>query len=94
MMTTAVDFFSMKKFKYVYLGTCYSPNALYKTQFTGFQYFNGFQWSENLKELKYLINRDKFSVDKHLLETEEFVDKFYQGNVDKIVETTMFTMKI
>ena len=78
----------------IYLGTCYSRNALYKTQFTGFQYFNGFTWSDNLKELKYLINRDKFSVDKHLLETDDFVDKFYEGNVDKMVESALFTIII
>jgi len=94
MMTSAVDFFATNNFVNIYLGTCYSRNALYKTQFTGFQYFNGFTWSDNLKELKYLINRDKFSVDKHLLETDDFVDKFYEGNVDKMVESALFTIII
>ncbi|OQX95225.1 hypothetical protein B6I21_06495 [candidate division KSB1 bacterium 4572_119] len=94
MMTSAVDTFAGNNFQYIYLGTCYSRNALYKTQFAGFQYFNGFRWSENLKELKYQIERNKYSVDKHLLETEEFVEKFYNADFKNMLGTTMFTMKM
>jgi len=90
MMTSAVDYFSQLQFDYIYLGTCYSRNALYKTQFFGFEFFNGFRWSENLKELKYLIQREKSSVDKHLLETQEYQDKFYEGRLDRIVQQSEY----
>ena len=55
MMTSAVDYFAHKHFNYIYLGSCYSRNALYKTQFLGAEFFNGFCWSNNLNELKYLL---------------------------------------
>src|SRR5580658_3899255 len=35
MMTSAVGLFAGRGFKNLYLGTCYSQTALYKTQFTG-----------------------------------------------------------
>jgi arginyl-tRNA--protein-N-Asp/Glu arginylyltransferase len=57
MMTRAVEYFAKQQFKFIYLGTCYSRNALYKTQFSGAEFFNGFRWSNNLDELKYLIKR-------------------------------------
>lgn len=77
MMTSAVKFFAEQNFRYLYLGTCYSRNALYKTQFAGAQFFNGFRWSEDLKELKYLIQRDQHGVTQHLLETPEYQERFY-----------------
>ena len=52
MMTTAVEFFAARGGRHIYLGSCYSESALYKTQFTGFEFFNGGAWSENLAELK------------------------------------------
>ena len=74
MMTSAVDYFTQKKYGYIYLGTCYSRNALYKTQFTGAEFFNGFCWSNNLNELKYLLKRDKTVLTSHLLETDDFIE--------------------
>ena len=35
MMTSAVALFAERGFRHLYLGTCYSQNALYKTQFAG-----------------------------------------------------------
>ena len=90
MMTSAVDYFTQLKYDYLYLGSCYSRNALYKTQFSGFEFFNGFRWSTNLKELKFMINRDKISVEKHLLETEEYLDIFYEGKFEKLIHTSSF----
>jgi len=92
MMTSAVDFFAQSQFDNIYLGTCYSRNALYKTQFSGFQFFNGFQWSENLKELKYLIKRDNSIVDKHLVETDEYKEKFFEGNLANLVQGSCFSV--
>jgi arginyl-tRNA--protein-N-Asp/Glu arginylyltransferase len=85
MMTSAVDYFSRTKKTYLYLGSCYSRNALYKTQFSGAEFFNGVQWSTNIKELKYLIERDKGTVKKHLLESETYREKFYDGDLNRIV---------
>lgn len=94
MMTSAVDYFAGQNIQHLYLGSCYSRNALYKTQFAGAQFFNGFTWSENLKELKYLIQRDKAPVTQHLLETEEFRAQFYDGSLQTIAEATEFTIRI
>ncbi|MBN1478727.1 hypothetical protein EH223_17345 [candidate division KSB1 bacterium] len=77
MMTSSVALMKEKGFHYIYLGSCYSRTALYKSQFSGFQFWNGFRWSENIKELKYLIERDRGEVDKHLLETPDFIENFY-----------------
>lgn len=93
MMTSAVDYFSRKNYNYIYLGTCYSRNALYKTQFTGAEFFNGFCWSNDLKELKYLIERDQHDVVSHLIETEEFREQFYDGSLEKILKAGHFVVK-
>ncbi|MFQ5864254.1 MAG: hypothetical protein ACE5IW_03395 [bacterium] len=94
MMTSAVDYFAQMKFDYIYLGTCYSRNALYKTQFSGAEFFNGFRWSDNLNELKYLIERDKGPVTRHLIESDEYREKFYHGFLDEIVQESNFTIII
>src|SRR5580704_16102602 len=59
MMTSAILKFSLMEIQHVYLGSCYSRRALYKTQFKGFEFFNGILWSKNLKELKYLIDNNE-----------------------------------
>ncbi|MFQ5753642.1 MAG: hypothetical protein ACE5HI_16755 [bacterium] len=94
MMTSAVDYFAQSNFGLIYLGTCYSRNALYKTQFSGAEFFNGFHWSANLKELKYLIQRDKSAVNQHLIETDEYREKFYESKLDAIVQESDFTILI
>lgn len=86
MMTSAVDYFAQNKYDYVYLGTCYSKNALYKTQFHGFEFFNGFRWSNDLNELKFLIKRDIEIITQHLVESNDFYTKFYDGDLDNIVQ--------
>ncbi len=83
MMTATVGFMKERGFRNIYLGSCYSRNALYKTQFKGFEFWNGFRWSKDVKELKYLIDRDANDVDKHLLENPEFIEKFYPHGVEK-----------
>jgi hypothetical protein len=81
LMTAAVEFFAAQKFNHAYLGTCYSERALYKTQFAGVEFFNGFRWSQNLVELKFLLRRDP---QKHLLESSEYRDEFFSGDAEKI----------
>jgi len=72
MMTRAVEFFAAAGFTHVYLGTCYSEAALYKTQFEPLEFFNGFRWSRNVAELKHLV-RAALPVGRHRLETPEFL---------------------
>ena len=77
LMTSAVQHFSAAHFDFVYLGTCYSERALYKAQFSGCEFFNGFRWSDNVAELKYLVGRQSETPGKHLLETGGYLSTFY-----------------
>lgn len=92
MMTSAVGLFSELKFDSIYLGSCYSQNALYKTQFPGAEFFNGVRWSGDLDELKFIVRRAKH--DQHLLETEEYIERFYAGNLDRLVAASAFQARI
>ena len=94
MMTTAVALFAERSCKNLYLGTCYSDNALYKTQFAGAEFFNGFRWSGDLGELKFIIQRDQKDLSQHLLETEEFREKFYGGDLEKMTKASEFRVKV
>ena len=90
MMTTAVSHFAGLDFHHLYLGSCYSTNALYKTQFSGAEFFNGACWSRNLAELKYLITRAQHLPAQHLFETEDYVHQFYDGRLGNLVECSLF----
>ena len=90
MMTRAVSRMQQHGLEYIYLGSCYSRNALYKTQFSGAEFFNGFCWSGDLRQLKALIERDQGPVTCHLLENGEFMDDFYPGGVSQLGELTQF----
>jgi hypothetical protein len=68
MMTTAVNLFARRGFGHLYLGTCYAESALYKTRFSGMEFFNGYLWSQNLAELKFILHRQQGSPEQHLLE--------------------------
>jgi arginyl-tRNA--protein-N-Asp/Glu arginylyltransferase len=94
MMTSAAALFAGRNFKNLYLGTCYSQTALYKTQFVGAEFFNGFRWSDDMNELKFIIRRDKKELRQHLLETDDYRREFYDGDLGKIVEAGAFTLKI
>ena len=94
MMTSAVALFAERGCKNLYLGTCYSDNALYKTQFAGAEFFNGFRWSDDLGELKFIIQRDKKDLSQHLLETEEFREKFYGGDLEKMTGASGFRVRL
>lgn len=74
LMTSAVLHFQEAGFDYLYLGTCYSERALYKTQFVGIEFFNGLNWSSRLAELKFLVRREAGL--KHLLEEPEFLESW------------------
>jgi arginyl-tRNA--protein-N-Asp/Glu arginylyltransferase len=94
MMTSAATLFAERSFKHLYLGTCYSRTALYKTQFAGAEFFNGFRWSDDLDELKFIIKRDKKELCQHLLETDEYREEFYDGTLEKICAASEFRVKV
>ncbi len=94
MMTSAVELFAERGLKQLYLGTCYSDAALYKTQFAGAEFFTGFCWSDNLKELKFLLHRDQKDLRQHLLETETYRDEFYKGDLSKITAASEFRVRL
>jgi arginyl-tRNA--protein-N-Asp/Glu arginylyltransferase len=94
MMTSAVELFAERGVRHFYLGTCYSQTALYKTQFAGAEFFNGFCWSDDLDELKFIIKRDKKELTQHLLETDEYRENFYKGDLGKITDASAFRMKV
>lgn len=93
MMTSAAMLFAQSGVKYLYLGTCYSRTALYKTQFAGAEFFNGFRWSDNLEELKFIIAGEKKERPRHLLEIEDYRDQFYDGDLAKIAGAGIFQVK-
>jgi len=94
MMTYAVQHFSALGYDYLYLGSCYLENALYKTQFTGSEFFNGVRWSDNLKELKYIIKRGKQDLSQHLLEAEEYRRLFYGSEISEMGQASAFRVKL
>ena len=94
MMTSAVELFAERGVRHLYLGTCYSQTALYKTQFAGAEFFNGFRWSDDMDELKFIIQRDKKELTQHLLETDEYRDEFYSGSLEKMTNASAFRIKL
>jgi len=94
MMTAAVADFAARGIRHLYLGTCYSERALYKTQFAGVEFFNGFRWSEDLDELKFLIARDQKKLPENLLENLEYRSQFHGDGLAKITESSAFGVKL
>jgi len=82
MMLEAIIWSQNHQRQYAYLGTCYESKALYKTEFKGVEFFNGFTWSANLEELKSLIAR--YSPD-YLLRDKEYLQRFY-NNLPEILD--------
>jgi len=82
MMLEAVNLAKENHHKYIYLGTCYQEVSLYKTEFKGIEFFNGFSWSKNLTELKKLIQRRS---EEFLFKDKEYLEKFYQTNLSVIL---------
>lgn len=81
MLTAAIDYFYRHDYNLFYMGTCYSKNFLYKARYEGFEFFNGFRWSPNVSELKFLIGRPQ--KPDHLLESSDYLAKFVHGKLDR-----------
>lgn len=88
MMTSAAERFAAEGYEYLYLGSCYSENACYKTQFTGAEFFNGLGWSGNRAELKYLVGRDH--PPQHLLENEKYLRNFCKEDLSNLAAASAF----
>lgn len=52
MMLKAIIWAKDTNIDYVYLGTVYTENSLYKLQFEGLEFFDGFGWNKNIEMLK------------------------------------------
>jgi len=94
MMTSAAVYFARENFTHLYLGTCYSERALYKTQFAGVEFFNGFRWSDKLEELKFLLRREKENRGSHLLESDGYRELFYEGKLENMTEAGSFEIRL
>jgi hypothetical protein len=92
MMTRAAQFFAERGVAHLYLGTCYSERALYKTRFDGIEFCNGFRWSADLRELKYQLTRDLNGVGRHLLDVPEYRDVFYGGSLPALAAASAFRL--
>jgi arginyl-tRNA--protein-N-Asp/Glu arginylyltransferase len=88
MMTRAVEFFAGRGVRHLHVGTCYAERSLYKTQFSGLEFFNGARWSSDIEELKYLLRREAQTESVHLLETRDFLDRFYGGDLARLAATS------
>lgn len=94
MMTSAVKYFAEAGFEYLYLGTCYSRNALYKVQFAGAEFFNGFTWSSDMDELKFILERPGRYPNNHLLECQEYCARFYGNDLGRAARASRFRVKL
>jgi len=82
MMLEAVSWAKDKGCEFVYLGTCYDEGALYKTEFSGVEFFNGFSWSKNLAELKALLKRGS---EEYLLRDKDYLESFHEGDLHELL---------
>ena len=90
-MTSAVALFAARDCQQLYLGSCYAQNALYKTQFAGVEFFNGFRWSENLEELKFILRRQQQpELRQHLLEDNEYRNLFLAADISQLSAQSLF----
>jgi arginyl-tRNA--protein-N-Asp/Glu arginylyltransferase len=94
MMTTATELFAARGFRHLHLGSCYSQNALYKTQFAGVEFFNGFRWSGNLAELKFVLARGQGEMQEHLLESEAYRAAFCVNDLAGLANSGSFRVQV
>ncbi len=93
MMTWAVRYFREHGLNCLHLGTCYSRRALYKTQFPGVEFFNGNVWSDNLDELKFLIEQTADAEKTApLLARAEYLDRFWPAGLPALAEQSAFAI--
>ncbi|EKD62678.1 MAG: hypothetical protein ACD_52C00091G0002 [uncultured bacterium] len=77
LVVATVDWAKNSKRKFAYLGTVYGINSLYKTQFAGFEFYDGVGWQSDLDELKAIIAKDTQAFEGHLLQDKSFLSKYH-----------------
>ena len=82
MMTRAAELFAASGHTHLYLGTCYSERALYKTQFDGVEFFNGHRWTADLDALRHLIRTPS---ETHRLDEAAYVALLEGGSLDAAI---------
>ncbi len=90
LMLEAIEWARQSQHEYIYLGTIYRESSLYKTNYKGWEFFNGFEWSQDKKQLRYLIDKDKNSEHSELMKDSQFLNEYYQcrdvfGLIKKVV---------
>lgn len=74
MMTWVTQELAARGFHHLYLGSCYSRNALYKFQFSGCEFFTGLDWSRQRVDLKFRMERNEREETEHLFENKAFLE--------------------
>ncbi len=92
MMTSAVQLCADRGEEHIYLGTCYSLSALYKTQFAGVEFFNGRRWSGSMEELKHLLRRQEDPHARgHVLESAEYREEYLREGLGEASLASRFS---
>jgi hypothetical protein len=86
MMLEAVKWAKEHGKQYAYLGTVYTNASLYKTNYKGWQFFNGFRWSNSKEELKFLIGKDQYDDGNELLMDEKYRERFYNNDIVRMLK--------
>ncbi len=94
LMTSAVLRLAALPCEFLYVGTCYAESARYKTQFAGVEFFDGFRWTQNLAELKYVLRRGQRENPGHLLEDAEFRDGFAASDLGALAAASPFRANV
>jgi hypothetical protein len=58
---------------HIYLGTCYSEGALYKTEFAGVEFFDGIGWSSDRRKLRLMVREQHRLGGRHLFEHQAYL---------------------
>lgn len=91
LMTSAVVLLARRGVEHLYLGTCYSESARYKSQFAGFEFFTGLRWSADPAELKYLLARQsRPESPTHLLEEDAYRQSFGAADLSSLAAQSPF----
>lgn len=68
MMSTVIAQAQREGLSHAYLGTCYYEGALYKTRFTGMEFYDGIRWSTDRERLHFLLSQQDKLNNRHMFE--------------------------
>lgn len=94
LMTETVRKLSEDGQEFLYLGTCYSRQALYKTAFRGIEFFDGNRWLDDLKALKHLLARQESPPADHLLEDPDFLREWLPDGLATLAQDSPVTISV